>query len=244
MPTDTIPTRRRALFGAAAITSLLTAPALARVVAPADADTPPGADAELIALCDEFVSVEIERALLYQYDESAPDFGPNNPHYEQLGDETTRLTEAIEAREPPTTAAGCAAMARAALTWANRDVDGAIMVNDTFDVLVLKVLDGMTPGFVFPPLPGSCSTAHWLPPTSAAEIAEHAAEHAKKWAAASEKIAAEKAAKEAEDERQSTPGLLSDDELLGQWKASQFFRKLADVCDAGLADEMARRGLA
>jgi hypothetical protein len=92
MPTATndhiTPTRRSALgFSAAALIAGFTAPAIA--------STKPGLDVALIDLCDQFVATETERYRLIEHDQNAPDSGPNNARYEQLGNEQGRLVERL-----------------------------------------------------------------------------------------------------------------------------------------------------
>jgi len=55
----------------------------------------PGADTELIDLCDRLVSVETERCLLLDHDDYAPDFGPNLARYEYLNRECDRLVDLL-----------------------------------------------------------------------------------------------------------------------------------------------------
>jgi hypothetical protein len=95
---------------------LSTAALFAGIATPANASTKPSLDAGLIDLCDQFVANETERYLLMDHDEYAPDSGPNNARYEQLGNEQDRLIEMIGACQSSTIPAGHAAMARASLT--------------------------------------------------------------------------------------------------------------------------------
>jgi hypothetical protein len=234
-PTNTTPTRRSAMrLSLAALTAGMAAPAIAR--------TKTGMDAGLIALCDQFVANETERHLLCEHDEYAPDFGPNHARYKQLGNEQAHLIDVIEECQSPTTPAGHAAMARAALTWVSRDPEGNVHCGDFADELMVKIAQGLTPGFVWPPRPGSCSTAHWAPPPSPQEIAENHAAHAAWMASIDAETQAKKLAKEAESRRRDTPSLMTDDELRGQIKASRAIRAVSDRICAELDDEMARRG--
>jgi hypothetical protein len=57
-------------------------------------------------------------------------------------------------------------------------------------------------------------------------------------------IQAKKQAEAAEREPKMTPSLMTDDELLGQFKATQDLHAVSERITAGLAAEMARRGLA
>ena len=169
MPTATNnhTTSRRSALGlsAAAIVAGITAPTMARA-------SVPGPDAELIALCDQFLSIQTEWFLLQDHDGWATDFGPNHARYEHLDNEQDRLLALIDKGQSPTTPAGCAAMARVALTLAILDTEGNFNCDSTFEELLVMVAQGMAPGFVWPPRPGSCSTAHWAPQMSPAEVAE------------------------------------------------------------------------
>ena len=70
---------------------------------------------------------ETELWLLAEHDEHAPDFGPNHARYEQLIDERDRLMELISECQSPTDQAGIVAMARAAMTWTERDHEGIVV---------------------------------------------------------------------------------------------------------------------
>jgi hypothetical protein len=83
------------------------------------AATASDADAELIALCAKFVALETERHLLCRHDAYAPDFGPNHEVYARLSDEQGHTINTLEECEPPTSPSGYAAVARAALVWAD-----------------------------------------------------------------------------------------------------------------------------
>jgi hypothetical protein len=99
-------------------------------------------------------------------------------------------------------------------------------------------------GFVWPPRPGSCSTAHWAPPASPQEIAEHQAACHARTAQIDAKIQADKLADAAERCRRDTPSLLTDDELQGQMRASRRFMFSAGGINVELSAEMSKRGLA
>jgi hypothetical protein len=235
--TNTTPTRRSALgFTAAAIVAGLTAPALAT--------TKPGLDAGMIDLYDQFVANEVERYLLTEHDPHAPDFGPNLGRYRQLSNEQDRLIEIIEEFGPPATPAGHAAVARAALTWVTLDAEGGIQCDDFFEELLVKLAQGLAPGFVWPPRPGSCSTAHWAPAPSPREIAEHDAAYKAHWASIDAATEAEKQAEAAESHRRQTPSLMTEDELRGQIEATLDFGARANRIAAEFSAELARRGLA
>jgi hypothetical protein len=77
----------------------------------------------------------------------------------------------------------------------------------------VRIAENVSAGFVWPPRPGSCSTARWAPPTSDKEIAEHKAATDAEWAAVDAKAQAEREAKQAEARRSATPALMNDDEL-------------------------------
>src|SRR5580692_4637702 len=116
MQTNQSPTRRTAIgFSLAAMAAGLTVPALASAAKP---------DAELIALCNRMVAIETELCLLSEHDEYAPDFGPNHARHGEILDEREKLMELIGDSPAPTGPAGIAAMARAALTWVERNSDG------------------------------------------------------------------------------------------------------------------------
>jgi hypothetical protein len=151
-------------IGGAVFGTAITPPAMARAAAP-------NPDAELIALWDQFVAIQTEWWLLIDHDEWASQWGPNHARLEHLDNEKDRLSALIDECKSPTTLAGCAATARAALTWAEVDDKGTIECDGNFEYLMVQVAEGMAPGFVWPPRPGSCSTAFWAPPASPTEIA-------------------------------------------------------------------------
>jgi hypothetical protein len=161
-------TRRRALRGAS----------LAGLFGmSATATASPGApqDAKLITVCDRMIVNETEIYLLPEYDEFAPDFGPNHAHFEQLMDERDRLIELIDECQNPISAAGCIAIARVALSWADRDPQGKIMCDDFGEEMMIKLVESVAAGFIWPPRPGSCSTAHWAPQMTPDEVVKHQA---------------------------------------------------------------------
>ncbi len=239
--TNTTPTRRSALsFSAAAIVAGLTAPVLAKGPRVVRAPDP---NAALISLCDQMVATETERYLLLDHDDYAPDFGPNNARYEWLGDEVDRLADLIEDCAPATGPAGHAAVARAALIWVELNLDGGIKCDDRGEDMMVLLAQGLAPDFVWPPRAGSCSTAHWAPPMSAADVDAHLAASKARWAPIEAKIAAEKAAEQAERDRLDTPHLLTDDELRRRVQSTRKFKAVSDQMHAELAGEMARRGL-
>jgi hypothetical protein len=146
----TTPTRRSALgLSTAAIVAGFTAPVLASAISP-------NPDSELIDLCTELVSVEAEIYLLTGHDEHAPDFGPNNARYEQLKSDCDRLVELIGECQSATSPAAHAAVARAALTWVSLDHEGNVQCDNFGEELMVKLAEGVSPGFVWPPRPGSC----------------------------------------------------------------------------------------
>jgi hypothetical protein len=226
------PSRRNALrLSAAALVAGFTTPALAIAAAP---------DAELVTLCDQLVGIKTELRLLAEHDEHAPDFGPNHARYQQFADAQRRLTVLISECQSPTDAAGIAAIARAAMTWTERDQNGIAMCDDFGEEMMLKLAEGAAAGFVWPPRRGSCSTAHWGPPTSPQEIAEHRAAHRARDAQIDAEIQAKKLAEATERRRRDTPSLM----LRGQLKYSLEFRARADVMATEASVELARRGLA
>jgi hypothetical protein len=232
------PTRRGALKSTAA--ALFAGAAISPALASAALPNP---DAELIALCDRFVSLQTEWHLLMEHDEWVSDFGPNNARYEHLDDEKSRLSEMIENHESPTTPAGCAALARAALTSVTLDHEGNIRCDTGFEELLVRVAQGVAVGFVWPPRPGGCSTAHWSAPASPKEIAEHQAARRAHMAQIDAEIQAKKLAEAAERRRINTPSLMTNDELRGQVGSSRWLMASANAVNAGLSAEMARRGL-
>jgi hypothetical protein len=134
----------------------------------------------------------------------------------------------IEEHESPTTPDGCAAMARAALTSVALDHEGNFECDTNFEELLVRVAKGVAVGFVWPPRPGSCSTAHWSPPASPKEIAEHQAARRAHWAQIDARIQADKLSEAAERRRRETPSLMTEDELRGQMRYSLEFRARAD----------------
>lgn len=137
-----------------------------------DAATNP--DADLTDLCNQFAANETEMYLLLKHDPHAADFGRNKPQYMHLCTEQDRLKGVIGACRPPATPTGHTALARAALTWAERDEAGIIEPRDFFEEMMVKLAEGATPGFTWPPQPGNpSSTAYcWAPPPSREEIEE------------------------------------------------------------------------
>jgi hypothetical protein len=235
---STTPTRRGALKSTAA--ALFAGAAISPTLASAALPNP---DAELIALCDRFVSLQTEWHLLMEHDKWVSDFGPNNARYEHLDDEKSRLSEMIEEHQSPTTPAGCAALARAALTSVTLDHEGNIRCDTNFEELLVRVAQGVAIGFVWPPRPGSCSTAHWSPPASPKELAEHQAARRAHMAQIDAEIQADKLADAAERQRRGTPSLMTEDELRGQMRYSLGFRARADQMVTEASVELARRGL-
>jgi hypothetical protein len=230
-------TRRGALqLSVAAIVAGLTVPASASAIAP---------DTELATLCNQLVVTETELWLLAEHDEHAPDFGPNNARYDQLIDERDRLMELIGDCQSPADQAGIVAMARAAMTWTERDHEGNVVCQDFGDEMMVKLAEGVAAGFVWPPRPGDCSTVHWAPATSAREIAEHRAAYEAQMASAKAEIQAKQEAEKAERDRLEASSLLTDtdDELRNQIKISRKIRARAEQIHSELAGEMARRGL-
>jgi hypothetical protein len=203
---------------------------------PVLASAAPTPDAALINACGRLVEVETELWLLPLHDEYAPDFGPNHTHYRQLLDEQDRLIDLAGECQSAVNAAGMVALARAARTWTARDHEGNAVCNDFGEEMMLKLAESVAAGFVWPPRPGSCSTAHWALPSSAREIAEHRAA----WDA---KVEAEQEARAAEALRSITPALMTDDELQRKLDPYRALKNTADKMFSELDAEIARRGL-
>jgi len=234
---NTTPTRRSAMrFSLAALTAGLTVPALAA------SDTSP--DTNLINLCDRLIAVETEECLLVAHDECAPDYGPNHARYNELIGERERLEGLIEDCEPPANAAGFASVARAALTWVPRDSDGGTQSQDLGGSLLVMLAEGVGAGFMWPPRPGSCSTANWAPPTSPQEIAGHRAAHDARMASIEAQIKADQEAREAEQRRLDDPANMTDADLQERTEGAREIAAAAGMVAAPLEAEMARRGLA
>jgi hypothetical protein len=231
-------TTRRAALGGASLVGLLGIPAA--LSAPPSTANP---DAELIALCDQYVSLQTEWHLRMNHDEWVSDFGPNNARYEHLDNEKSRLSEMFEEHQSPTTPAGYAAMARAALTSVTLDHEGNFQCDTSFEELLVRVAKGVAVGFVWPPRPGSCSKAHWAPPTSPKQIAEHQAGRRAHMAQIDAEIRAKKLAEAAERQRRDMPSFMTDEELRGQLRTSRRWMASLNKADAELSGEMARRGL-
>jgi hypothetical protein len=149
----------------------------------------------------------------------------------------------ISERQSPTDAADITAIARAAMTWTERDHDGIAVCNDFGEEMMLKLAESASTGFVWPPRPGDCSTARWAPPTSAREVAEHRAAYEAEMAQIDAKIQAKKLADEADRQRRHTPSLMTDEELRGQMRASRRWLASINKANAELSAEAARRGL-
>ena len=124
-------------------------------------------------------------------------------------------------------------MARAAMTWTERNHEGIAICDDFGEEMMLKLAEGAATGFVWPPRPGDCSTARWAPPTSAREVAEHSAAYEAEMAPIRAKFQAKQEAEKAERDRLETPSLLADDELRNQICA---LAALAGSRDRGEAD--------
>jgi hypothetical protein len=231
----TPPTRRGALqFSAAALFAGLAMPALAIAAEP---------DVQLIRLCNQLLATETELWLLVEHDEHAPDFGPNSAHYDRLIVERDRLKELVDECQHPVSAAGTVAIARVALTGVERDSEGAAMCDHFGEEMMLRLAEGVAAGFVWPPRPGSCSTAHWSAPASPKEIAEHRAARRAHMAQIDAEIQAKKLVEAAERRRIDAPSLMTNDELRGQMGSSRWLMASANEINAKLSAEMARRGL-
>jgi hypothetical protein len=124
-----------------------------------------------------------------------------------------------------------------------RDSEGVAMSDHFGEEMILRLAERVAAGFVWPPRPGSCSTAHWAPPMSPKEIAEHKAAWAARIAQIDAKIQAKKLADEAERHRRNTPSLMTNDELRGRMRASRELIDVANGIDTELSAEMAKRGL-
>ena len=115
--THTIPTRRRALFGAAAITvAIIAAPALASV----------NPDADLIAACDRIVAIEAEQEAIYAGQRTADDERRTEPALDNLYAEAQVVIRRIYDAPETETLAGLAAMSRAARALAPKEMDGSL----------------------------------------------------------------------------------------------------------------------
>jgi hypothetical protein len=244
--TPTTLTRRSAIgFSLSAFAAGLTVPVLASASLTegvASTDTL-GADAELIALCDQFLTNETELWLLTDHDDYAADFGPNRTHYDRLDAERIRLKKLVDECHRPVSAAGTVAIARVALTWVERDTEGAAVCEHWGEEMMLKLAEAVSAGFVWPPRGGSCSTVRWAPPPSPREVAEYSAAAKARWAAVDAKIQADKEIAEAEQLRKDTPSTMTDDELRRRAPATREIRNIAAKIAGQLDAEMARRGL-
>jgi hypothetical protein len=131
--TTNTPSRRIALrLGAAAAVAGITSPALASVAAP-------GADDELIALCDRMVQVQAMDRELYSLSED-PDSDPViGPRLDAISKQWSRIMDDLADKEP-TTLEGARAMARAAVANMARCADGSIAIPDAPTQLAFDVV--------------------------------------------------------------------------------------------------------
>jgi hypothetical protein len=133
MSASSVTNRRSALrFGFAATIAGLTTPAIATAAT--------GADAALIALCDECVRMFQEAEAITGLDPMAPDKGPNHDRYTTFWDGACSRVDEIADHHRPTTSAGVAAVARVALEIEERDNHGALDPSYTWQKLPLIVL--------------------------------------------------------------------------------------------------------
>lgn len=116
--THSTPTRRRALFGVAAV----TVAAVARV--PARASGNP--DADLIAACNRIVAIEAEQAAIYAGQRTADDEQRTEPALDALCAEAQVVIRRIYDAPDTETLAGLEAMSRAARALAPKDLDGSL----------------------------------------------------------------------------------------------------------------------
>src|SRR6185312_13841543 len=101
--------------------------------------------------------------------------------------------------------AGIAAVARALLCWVERDTAGNISCAGIQETLVAMLAEGVAPDFIWPPKPGSCSTAHWAPGPSPSEVAAYLAARDERADAARAKLEAEVEARVDETIRRLDP---------------------------------------
>lgn len=104
-------TRRRALFTGAAMGSAVALPATANATANATAT----ADAELIALCNQFIDLERQRRSLY-HTARIDDDAERDKAVKPIGGAQEALADQIEDL-PICTASGMTAVATAAVVW-------------------------------------------------------------------------------------------------------------------------------
>ena len=77
--------------------------------------------------------------------------------------------------------------------------------------LMVNLAQGVAAGFVWPPRPGSCSTAHGRPHRRHERVLNILPQ----WSSIDAEIQAKKRAEESERSRRQTPSLMTEDELLG-----------------------------
>jgi hypothetical protein len=132
---STIPTSRRSALGfsAAAIVSGITTPALAGAGGP-------DPDEELIRNCDRLAAIRIEELALY----SIPD-GEEDDEYEDtlesLNEKWHQVASLIYASVPPQTLEGVRALARAAITGAERAPDGSTEFVDIAQWMSIRAME-------------------------------------------------------------------------------------------------------
>jgi hypothetical protein len=120
-------------FSAAAIVAGITAPTLA------DAGTP-NPDAELIRNCDRLAAIRTEEMALYSVPDEEEDHGHEDA-VTSLNEKFHQVASLIYASEPPQTLDGIKAMARAAITGAERSPDGSIDMIDMTQWMSIRMIE-------------------------------------------------------------------------------------------------------
>lgn len=128
------PTRRAILqFSHAAL--------IAGSAAPVSAAAAPGADAELIALCDRRVAIEDEIAALVATRNTIADEQRTEPQLAAMLADGSQVFDRICEQPDVTTMAGALAMARASIAIAPQDTDGQIIWAGDSEYLAWSVVE-------------------------------------------------------------------------------------------------------
>jgi hypothetical protein len=109
--------------------------------APAVAFAAPGADAELIRLCNLLIANQREIEALLKVRKTVADERRTEPQLGELSDNEENFVDRIIDLPEISTLAGARAMARASLAIAPRDSDGSITMEDRSECLVWSVAE-------------------------------------------------------------------------------------------------------
>lgn len=114
---------------------------LAGPATPVSAAAAPGADAELIALCDRRVAIEGEIAALVATRDTIADERRTEPQLAAMFADASRVFDRICDQPDVTIMAGALAMARASIAIAPRGADGQIILASDSEYLAWSVAE-------------------------------------------------------------------------------------------------------